>query len=206
MNILRTFPYVSLCLLAGCFGRPHLDKQTFIFAPPSVTTRSQPTINRVLGIRTVEVAEPFQGRSFVYRTGEFSYERDPYAEFMVHPADALAAPIARGFRDSGEFSAVTEPGSALKPNIFVEINVDQLYGDFRSTEPPAAVLAIRFVFIDAPGGMPGQVLLQREYSRKIPLKAKSPGALIEGWNQALGQILDSVTLDFSHVDSNTTNQ
>lgn len=199
---MRTIIYVALCCLTGCLARPHLDRQSFIFALPSTATPKAATGSRVLGIRTLQVAEPFEGRSFVYRTGEFSYDRDPYAEFMVHPAEGLVVPISSWFRQAGGFSAVTEAGSALKPNTLVEIQVGKLYGDFRPAEQPTAVLSMRFVFFDASNGAPGKVILQREYSSDIPLKARTAVALIEGWNQALTQILDAAMLDFGRVAAN----
>jgi cholesterol transport system auxiliary component len=199
---MRTILYITVCFLTGCLARPHMDKQSFIFATPSIATPTAASGSRVLGIRTLQVAEPFEGRSFVYRTGEFSYDRDPYAEFMVHPADGLVLPVSAWFREAGGFSAVVEAGSALKPNTLVEIQVVRLYGDFRPSEHPTAVLAMRFVFFDAPNGVPGTVILQHEYSRGIPLKAQSAAALIAGWNQGLAEILDSAMLDFRRVDAN----
>ena len=158
--------------------------------------------NRVLGIRTLEVAAPFEGRPFVYRTGEFSYDSDPYAEFMVPPAEGLVVPIGSWLREAGGSSGMVGAGSALKPDTLIEIQVVQLYGDFRSSEHPAAVLAMRFVFFDASNGIPGKVILQQEYSRDIPLKAPTATALVEGWNQALAQILDSALLDCCKVNAN----
>ena len=60
---------------------------------------------------------------------------------------------------------------------------------------------MRFVFLDTSNGVPGQFLLQREYSRGIPLKTRTPAALVEGWNQALIQILDSAALDVERLDA-----
>ena len=77
------------------------------------------------------IAAPFEGRSLVYRTGEFSYLRDPYAEFLEPPAEELLAPMRGWLHNSGNFIALTEAGSALKPNTLVEISVSQLFGDFR---------------------------------------------------------------------------
>ena len=196
-------PFIALCLLTGCLARPPLEKQSFILAPPpptlTPTTGSQS--HRVLGIRSLQVSETFAGRSFVYRTGEFSYAGDPYAEFTVRPADGFLQPIATWFRQSGGFSAVADLGSALKPDTLVEIQVLQLYGDFRTQENAAAVMALRLVFFDAPKGIPGEVLMQREYSRNVPLKARAATALIEGWNEALAQILDLAVRDLSQVDT-----
>jgi ABC-type uncharacterized transport system auxiliary subunit len=196
---MRAILIASVCLLTGCLARPHLDKQSFVFAPPPRSAPKTVAGKRVLGIRSLEIAAPFEGRAFVYRTGEFSYDRDPYAEFMVHPAEGLVSPICGWWREAGGFNAVTESGSALKPDTLVEIRVSQLYGDFRQSERAAAILTMRFVFLDAPNGVPGKVILQREYTREIPLKARTAEALIEGWNVALAQILESTMQDFGQA-------
>jgi ABC-type uncharacterized transport system auxiliary subunit len=192
----------AVCLLTGCLSRPHLNQQSFVFAPPPPPPAAGGAPGgRVLGIRSLQIAAPFEGRSFVYRTGEFSYDRDSYAEFMVPPADGLLSPVSSWWREAGGFRDVLEEGSALKPDTLVEIQVSQLYGDFRPSENAKAVLAMRFVFIDAPNGIPGKVMLERAYTRDIPIKSRTAAALIEGWNQALAQILNSAMLDFARFDA-----
>jgi hypothetical protein len=49
--------------------------------------------------------------------------------------------------------------------------------------------------------IPGRVLLEREYERSIALKSATPGALMDGWNQALTQVLTQVISDFGHSES-----
>jgi len=202
---MKAIPLAAVLLLTGCLARPRLDQQSFIFAPPPPPAPAVAPGHRVLGIRSLQVAAPFEGRAFVYRTGEYSYASDPYAQFMVPPAEGLTAPICRWWREAGEFRDVVETGSALKPDTLVEIHVAQLYGDFRPLENPAAVLAIRFVFFDAQNGFPGKVILRRECSRRVPLKARTPSALMEAWNQALAQILDSTVLELGRNDANSPN-
>jgi ABC-type uncharacterized transport system auxiliary subunit len=198
---MRAILIASVCLLTGCLARPPLDKQTFIFAQPPHSAGKTDSGSRVLRIRSLQVAAPFASRAFVYRSGESSYDRDTYAEFMVPPADGLISPICSGLRESGAFSAVTEGGSALKADTLVEIHVGELYGDFRRAENPAAVLTMRFVFFDAQNNLPGKVLLQREYTQAVSVKARTADALIEGWNQALAQIVDTAARDFSAVEA-----
>jgi len=205
-NTMRAILLGAVCLLTGCLARPHLDQQTFVFAAPTASAAKAAPGSRVLGIRSLQVAAPFVGREFVYRTGEFSYDSDTYAEFMVPPAESLLSPISGLMRQAGVFSAVAEPGSGLKPDTLVEIHVTQLYGDFRPSHEASAVLAIRFVFFDAPQRIPGKVLFQQEYTRVIPLKARTAAALIEGWNQALAQILEAAMHDFGVLDSSASKQ
>jgi cholesterol transport system auxiliary component len=196
-NIFVTFLLACICGLTGCLSRPAMNKQTFVFGAPAISVTNVVASDRVLGIRNLQIAAPFDGRSLVYRTGEFSYVRDPYAEFLELPAEELMAPVRGLLRGSGNFNAVVESGSALKPDTLVEISVSQLFGDFRQSEHPAAILTVRFVFFEAPSGVSGKVILEQVYSRSIPLSAPTSAALMEGWNQALAEILVEVSSDFA---------
>jgi hypothetical protein len=203
--ILWGLVFAATCFLTGCLDRPSLQKETFLFDPPPAASSMTASGHRVLSIRSLQVAAPFAGRDFVYRTGEFSYDRDPYAEFMAAPAEALVSPIGRWWREAGGFNAVVETGSALKPDTLVEIQVSQLYGDLRPSAPAQAVLTMRFVFFDATNGLPGKSFLEKEYSREIPLQSRTPAALIEGWNTALAQILGAAAQDVGRLDANARN-
>jgi len=190
----------SVCGLSGCVTRPSLNIQTFTFSAPAISATNVVANDRVLGIRNLQIAPPFDGRSLVYRTGEFSYVRDPYAEFLELPAEELIAPMRGWLRADGCFSAVVEEGSAVKPNTLVEIGVTQLFGDFRRPERSVAAITVRFVFLDAANGVPGNAILQREYSRSIPLSAPTAAALMKGWNQGLAEILAEVASDLRHSE------
>ena len=181
--------------LSGCLSRAPMKKETLAFSVSAMTTKKGATGTHVLSIKTLQIDPPFNGRSLIYRTGEFSYERDPYAEFLGTPADELVAPITQMLRDDGGFSAVVKTGSAAKPDTMVEININQLYGDIRRPGSPEAVLAMQVIFMNATNGLPGKVIFQQNYSRRIPMKSATPSALMEGWNQALVEIFADMASD-----------
>ena len=149
----------------------------------------------MLAIRSLRVAAPFDGRSFVYRPSEYAYESDPYAEFLVSSSESLLMPIRAHLRQSGSFAAVVEPRSARKPNTVAEISVLELYGDFRRPGEPAALLTLRVVLFDAPHGVAGELIHEREYSRRISVTARNADALMAGWNVALTQVLAEFDAD-----------
>jgi len=183
-------------LLCGCISRPPLNVRTFAFtAPPAAKPDPGFRSHRVIAIRPLRVAAPFDGRSFVYRTGEYSFESDPYAEFFASTSESLLLPIRGSLRQAGAFEAVVEPGSALKPNTVAEISVVELYGDFRRPHEAAGVLRLRVLLFDCPNGAPAKLILEQEYSRRIPLKARSADALMAGWNKALAEILTQFDSD-----------
>lgn len=185
-----------VCLLCGCISRPHLNVRSFAFTDPPAPKRDPGfQTHRVVAIRSLRVAAPFDRRSLVYRVDEYAFESDPYAEFFVPASEGLLTPIRSYLRQAGAFEAVVEPGSALKPNTLVEFSVLDLYGDFRKPEQGAAILRLRALLFDSPNGIPGKLVLEREYSRCIPLKARTPDALMAGWNEALAQILAQFVSD-----------
>jgi uncharacterized lipoprotein YmbA len=181
--------------VTGCLSRPALNRETFTFNPPANGLTNQPAGNRVLGLRKLEIAAPFGGRSLVYRTGEFSYARDPYAEFLESPDEELMDPVREWLRRQSNFKDVVVNGSAITPDSLVEIHISRMFGDFRQSAHPLAILTMQFTFFDAPKGIPGKVIFQREYSRSISLSVPSAAELMKGWDQALGEILPEVSSD-----------
>jgi cholesterol transport system auxiliary component len=184
------------CTFCGCLSRPPLNEQTFAFSTPALLTTNAPTGHRLLRIKSLQISPPFDGRSFIYRTGEFSYERDPYAEFLGLPAEQLAAPVSEILYGNGCFSDVAEAGSADQPNALVEVTITQLYGDIRKPKAPFAVLAMQVTFLEATNGLPGKVVIQRNFSRRIPMTSTTPAGLMAGWNRALVEILAEAASDF----------
>jgi ABC-type uncharacterized transport system auxiliary subunit len=191
-------PALLLCVftLTGCLSRPALAPQTFSFGSPALTATDFVAGQPVLGLNKLEVATPYEQRSLVYRTGDFAYARDPYATFLDSPEQELLAPLRAGLCRQGDFSAVVETGSALKPDVMVEINVSQLFGDFRRLDRPKAVLTMRFTFCAATNGIATKTLFQKEYPRSIPIDKPSAAALMAGWNQAMTETLAEVLSDY----------
>ncbi|HUA68787.1 MAG TPA: hypothetical protein VMA13_09595 [Candidatus Saccharimonadales bacterium] len=201
--IVSVLAIATVLALSGCLSKPPLHKQTFTFGAPATASRSAAGDDRVLGIRHLRIAPPFDGRSLVYRTGEYSYVRDPYAEFLDPPEEEMIAPVCGWLRLTGGFSNVVDAASALKPSTVVEISVTELYGDFRRPEHPCAVVTMGLVFFEATNGVPTRPILQQEYSRSLPITAPSAAALMEGWNQAFRGIFAQVASDLRRSPSTT---
>ncbi len=191
----RALAAAALLALAGpaggCFSRQSLMKESFAFAAPPLSGAPAPA-GLVVGIRILEVAAHFEGRPLVYRTGEHSYEQDPYAEFLVPPRRGLAIPIRAHLRNSGAVADVVDPESAVRPDLRAEVYVEELYGDFRDPRAPAAVIGMRFVFLDAAPESEGKVVLQKDCARRIPVEGRSAAAVVAGWDRGLAEILDEV--------------
>ena len=190
-------PLALLLVLAGCLSRPALVHQTFALQSPPATGVAVVKGDHVLALRMVEVSPLFRDRSLVYRTGPDSYELDPYAGFLVPPGRALAIPLGACLRNSGTFKNVVEVESPLATDTFLEVHVDELYGDFRQPGRPAAVLSLRLLlFRDVKGGE-SELLLQKQYSRSIPISQNTAVAVVAGWDKALAEIMAEANSDLA---------
>jgi hypothetical protein len=183
----------------GCLSRQVLVKESFVFGSPVISGPAPGAGGRVLGLRLLEVAAPFEGRSLVYRTGEHSYELDPYAEFLVPPRRGLPIAIRGWLRKSGAVAEVIEPESVVRPDLRAEVLVSELYGDLRSPKEPASVLAMRFIVLDASPERAGRILFQKDCARRIPIKERSAAAVMGGWDKALEQILTEIGKDLESL-------
>jgi len=183
-------------LLGGCVSRPALVEQSFALRSPASNAPAS-TGREALAVRLIHVSPLFDDRSLVYRTGENTYEKDPYARFLVMPDNALGIPIRAWLRNSGLFQTVTEPGSSLRPGRALEVYVHELYGDFRKPGQFAAVLSLRLLLIAEDAGGTRTVLLQKDYARTAPLTANTAAAVVAGLDQALAEIMTEAVGDLA---------
>src|SRR5262245_30573789 len=105
---------ITVVGLTGCLSRPALKKQMFLLASPaakSVTPSNGPTLE----LRKVTISPQFDNLAFTYRSGEFLYDQDPYAAFLVPPAESLTGPLIARLQNTGMFRAVVGRDSPLHP-------------------------------------------------------------------------------------------
>lgn len=190
-------PLALLLALSGCLSRPALVRQSFALQSPPAASAVAAKGDRVLALRTVKVSPLFQDRSLAYRTGPDAYELDPYASLLVPPNRALAIPLCAYLRNSGAFKNVVEPRSPLAADTFLDVSVGELYGDFRQADQPAAVLSMRLLLFRGGNGKAPELLLQKDYSRRIPLPQKTAASVVAGWDKALAEIMAKVSSDLA---------
>jgi hypothetical protein len=165
--LLRTLPLLlGLALGTGCLSRPALVRETFLLpACPRPESRPPPPPTRS---NCVNWTRPSRSRAnrLLYRTGNFSYEMDPYAEFMVPPARMLRRPLSTHFRGAG--MDLVDPGSPRRPTRQLEIVLTELYGDFRAGPSPAAVVTVHVTLSETAPTAVARVLLDKTYTQTRP--------------------------------------
>ncbi|MEO7404580.1 MAG: hypothetical protein ABIU95_13010 [Burkholderiales bacterium] len=190
----------SVMLAACSITQPAPIKQTFLLDPPAsssatstAATTSLPGHPHLLRVNRFVVAQPFDGRALVYRIGDHRFETDFYNEFVAWPATMLTEGTMRHLAQAGVFRAAVPMNSSLDARYVLEGAVTTLHGDFRPNQPPAAVLAIRFLLArdDAATGLVYEKLIER----RIELVSRSATALVAALDTANAAILAELARD-----------
>lgn len=197
-NLLLILSLVTI--LGGCTSGPTWTRRLYSFSVPADPPATIAPTN-IIALRKVSISPRFQSRSFTYRTGENSYEQDPYAGFLIPPERALAESIRASMRAGGAFGRVTEPGTGLVPMCEAEVSVNELYGDFRDPAQPVGKMELRFLCYEVRDGAPGHIVIDKVYTRQTPLKAKTPAALMTAWDGDLRNIMDQINSAYAKANS-----
>lgn len=177
----------SVVLVACSIGMPIPQATTYVVDLPAAT----PTAARrpeTLRMGNVRVAASFAREALVYRVDEVRYTADPYNAFITEPARMLGNRMAEWLDRAGPFQSVAQPDSVRGAPYVLEATVSELYGDFRPSNTPAAVVTVQFALLDLTGAK-SKVMLERTIGRRVDLQQSSPDALVRGYGTALAQIL-----------------
>lgn len=178
---------------AGCatLEKDYPDRRYFALeierpGPPAPRADGPP-----LEIRRFRVSPRYDNRSLVYRIGDVRYQTDFYNQFLITPGPMITESAAKWLNDAGIFSSVLAAGGQVLPEYVLEGSVNELYGDYRNRENPAAAIEIQFFLIrtDRPEG---RVVWQKAFERKFPLDENGPEGLVLAWNKGLASIMAEV--------------
>lgn len=182
--------------LAGCsaLSRPAPVRQTYLLEPalpPAVATPKP----RSVRVSRVEVAAPYRGREFVYRTDALRYETDYYDQFLVAPTAMFTEQTSRALEAARVFERVVPTGSGADSDLALEGFVSALYADARDGAPVGAELAVTYYLSSEAGGV--TPTWSHEYRRHVDLSTRTPAAYAAALNQAFGEILAELTRDLA---------
>lgn len=201
-NIYISSTTLLILLITSCAGlsKTYPERQYYMFEAPPVTEKLPPVKGAIVEVSRFNVSPGSEGKEFIYRTGDLSYESDFYNQFFRPPGAMLTELTLRWLNDVGLFTDVMSSVTQASTNYFIEANVVQLYGDYRSS--PKAVMQIQFVLLkfttDSSYEDNTEIVFAKSYISEIPIASKTPGDLMKGWNTALGDILNAFLVDLQN--------
>ncbi len=190
-----------MIIVSGCTGlsKSYPERSYYMFEVPPVAQKAAPVKGAIVEVARFNVSPGSEGKEFIYRTGDVSFESDFYNQFFRPPGAMLTELTIRWLGSTGLFEDVLSTVTQAGANYFIEGNVIQLYGDYRSS--PKAVMQIQFLLLkytndDVYDDNTG-IVFTGSYTSEIPIAGKTPNDLMMGWNTALGEILNAFLADLS---------
>lgn len=185
-----------LLLLSGCvtLERSYPEKHFYALELPRDVKSVNGAGKGVMQISYVRISPRYQGKNFIYRLSDTSFESDFYNEFLIEPASLIAEELGKGLARSGLFQYVVDSSSELPPAYTLEPAVNALYGDFRDNSAPKAVLEMEFFVVKQNSGK-SDIIMQKRYAKAVALEGRSADALVKGWDEALGEIVNDLIAD-----------
>jgi cholesterol transport system auxiliary component len=196
--------FMLFSISIGCINleRSYIEKRYFVLEASRDENISSPDTDAILTVRRFRVSAKYEDKGLVYRLKELSYESDFYNEFFISPASMFTEEIRKRLAVSGLFKHVVDPSSLLDSTYVLEGAVTALYGDYRVSTAPKAVMEIQFLLLQETATNP-EIIFQRQYHKEEPLKGDTPDDLVKGWNNALNQILTEFETDLKGFMSKT---
>lgn len=159
-------------------SRPESDSKQLISPDSSYTVK----------ILNIHAASDFRGTQFTYRIGANQYMSDYYNCFFVAPEENLQELIRYWFSKNNFFKYTLEDVSLVRTDFLIKPYLLQIYADLRDSDNPEAVILMAFSFMDNSGRRPA-VIFSKDYAVRKSITDKSPQAIVNGWNECLGEIL-----------------
>ncbi|MBF0552720.1 MAG: membrane integrity-associated transporter subunit PqiC [Deltaproteobacteria bacterium] len=186
---------VFICL-TGCvkLEKSYPDKHFYALDITRPRSDAGPQVGPVLLVRTITVSPRYDAKDFVYRQAELTYQSDFYNEFFLSPGMMVTEVVRNWMTASGMFQNVVDTPGYVTPNYVLEGAVNSIYGDYRNSQAPHAVLEMQFFLVQSLEGKT-PIVFQKQYRQSVALTTETPQALARGWNDGLTRILTELEQD-----------
>ncbi|TGL56037.1 hypothetical protein EHQ59_01975 [Leptospira kemamanensis] len=201
MKLRKRFGLILFCLiflsLVNCFGvTKTFPEKRFFLIETTDTKQLYPTPKpRTFLVRKVFISPRFEGKEFVYRKDNVVYESDFYNGFFIPPSHNFREEFSKSLIRSGNFEWDANLHTRLSITHFIEINLSQLYGDFRAKDPKA-VLEFEVVVYEDKDSISSPVF-RKTYKQQITMEKKDAESLVIGWNTAFSNAFSEMNSDLS---------
>ncbi|MED5510598.1 MAG: ABC-type transport auxiliary lipoprotein family protein [Pseudomonadota bacterium] len=198
-SVFRLFILLSLTiLLSACFswGGGEDDDDTpryYVVDVDRGVVAQEFAEDRVLLLKPVRVVPHFRGKTIVFRVNESEYQSQPPHELFTEPEEMFTAQLKRWLQKSGMFSQVVTDDS-VEADLVLESAVTGLYGEKRPEYSPQAVLEMQFFMTSADDN---KNLFQTGLRVDVDIEETTPGNVVTGWKQGLGELLATLEQDLS---------
>ncbi len=189
----------ALVLTACGLSRPAVESTHYLLFATRDAPAAQASKPVALKVRPLRAAELYERREFLYRVDGQRVISDFYNEFAERPDAMITAAVIGWLKSAKLFAAVVEPGVPADAPYILDGSVTALYGDLQDPRKPTAVMSIQFYVVRA-ANPAMEVVFDRTLQERIEVKAGTPQALAQGYNEALARILAELERELTALD------
>ena len=190
-----------LCgILAGCeaMSQPFPDKDFFAIDAGAPTSPAAQPMAGTVRVRPLRIAQPYDGRTFVYKVGPSKYKTDYYNSFIASPDQLLTSELTRWLSETKPFAAVVDSAGEAAHRYVLDGIVSELYGDYTDPQKPKAAIQAKSFLLDDSRAETA-VVMQKTYREEVPLAKPGPESLAVGLGQAWRGVLTDLDADLSQA-------
>ncbi len=184
---------LAICLssLAGCAGlsKKAVEKHHYYLEVQRPEASEVSVPDTVMLVRRMQISPLYDGRELVYRMDGGRMESDFYNLFFVPPVDMISQNLHHWIDAAGLTKEVVADASLVQSDFILEGMVNALYADF-SDGKADGVAEMQFFLLDA--HKDDTVLFSGRYKERVPLKGKSPEAVVEGLRKAVQTVFEKL--------------
>jgi len=191
---------LPLFAMAGCeaLSQPFPDKQFFSVDPGEPVAPAATPSSVVVRVRQLRVSEPYDGRTFVYKTGPSKFQTDYYNGLVASPDSLLTGAMIQWLTESRLYRAVLDSSGDGESQYILDGVVSELYADYTDEGSAKAVITARFFLLDD-RSINTIITFQKTYHKEAILEDKKPESLSAGFGEAYRQVLTELTADLGKV-------
>jgi len=177
-------------LLAGCGGLGSAPAQRYFVLETAPSRLAPGALQRdaMLLVAPTTASSFYDTQEIIYsrRSGERAYYQ--LSGWTEPPNRALATPLAARLSAGGAFRGASANMSSVRGGLLLRTHLVELYHDAVSS--PGTARATLNAELSDPAGR--NLIGQRSFSVSVPVASYDAAGAVQGFGQALGQLLDEV--------------
>lgn len=186
---------VATAMLSGCvsLSAPPPPTQEYLldYAPPA---NQGPPLPVVLRLSHMSIAATYARSGIMYRTSDHEIGSYTYHQWVTDPPSMIGDLLARDFADAGQYTAVLNGPSRLRPDYEVSGMIEEMeerIGDGRNTAHLQIRVLLRRLAVDTDK----KVVFQKTYTADEPISGNNTSELVAAMSRSLQKISESLRRD-----------
>lgn len=182
-------------VLSGCitFSAPAPPTQEYLldYAPPE---SDSPPLPAVLRVAHMAIASTYSRGGIMYRTGDHEIGTYAYRQWVTDPASMVGDLLARDFADAGQYRAVLNGPTRLRPDYELSGIIEEMEERI-GAGGGGARLQIRVLLRRLSPDAEDKVVFQKTYTADEPCPGDNTAEMVAAMSRALQSISEELRRD-----------